>query len=129
MFRLFLLFTLIPIVELALLIEVGQRIGTGATLLLVVATGLLGAYLARTQGLAVLRRTQAQLHQGQVPADGLVDGVLILIGGLFLVTPGILTDLVGIGLALPSTRAALKRWLRSRLEAWTRTGAFRIYLR
>lgn len=127
--RLFLLFTLVPILELALLIEVGQRIGTGATVLLVIFTGFLGAFLTRTQGVAVLRRTQSQLNQGQVPAEGLVDGVLILIGGIFLITPGVLTDLAGISLALPASRTAIKRWLRTRLEKWVRNGSFRIYMR
>ena len=114
--RLVLLFALVPLVELILLVEIGRRIGTVPTVLLVIGTGLLGAYFAKSQGLATLRRVQRDLERGQVPAEGLIDGVLILLGGLLLLTPGVLTDAAGLLLVLPAPRFAFKRWLRRRLE-------------
>ncbi|MFP4624901.1 MAG: FxsA family protein [Gemmatimonadota bacterium] len=114
--RLLALFVLLPLVELALLIWVGQAIGLGWTLGIVVATGLLGATLARRQGLRAWGAIQAELREGRMPGGTLVDGLLILIGGIVLLTPGILTDLAGFGLLLPPTRNALKRTLRQRFE-------------
>lgn len=127
--RLFLLFTLLPVIELALLIEVGQHIGTAATIALVLGTGALGAFLARSQGLSVVKRMRQDLNRGQIPAEGLVDGLLILVGGLLLVTPGILSDATGIVLVLPASRRLIKRWLRKKLERWVKQGAFRVYIR
>ncbi len=114
--RLILLFTLVPALELALLIEVGSRIGTAATIGLVVATGVLGAALARQQGLQVLRRIQAELSAGRLPASSLVDGVIVLMAGALLVTPGILTDVLGILCLVPGFRSLVKARLRSRIE-------------
>ena len=114
--RLILLFTLVPALELALLIEVGSRIGTAATIGLVVATGVLGAALARQQGLQVLRRIQAELSAGRLPASSLVDGVIVLMAGALLVTPGILTDVLGILCLVPGFRSLVKARLRSRFE-------------
>jgi UPF0716 protein FxsA len=120
--RLLTLFVALPLVELALLIQVGQWIGLLWTLALVVATGVLGAALARRQGFRTWLAIQAELRQGQVPAGALVDGLLILIGGIVLLTPGILTDLAGFALLVPATRTALKRRLRSRFERAVQRG-------
>ena len=114
--RLILLFTLVPALELALLIEVGSRIGTAATIGLVIATGVLGAALARQQGLQVLRRIQTELGAGRLPASSLVDGVIVLLAGALLVTPGILTDVLGILCLVPSFRSLIKARLRRRFE-------------
>ncbi len=114
--RLLALFILLPIVELAILIEVGQLIGLWPTLGVVVATGFLGAALARRQGLRTWIAIQTELRHGQVPARALVDGLLILIGGVVLLTPGILTDLFGFSLLVPVTRDRLKAALRTRFE-------------
>ena len=115
-FRLLTLFILLPLAELALLIQVGRWIGLFWTLGLVVATGFLGAALARRQGLRTWIAIQTNLRQGLVPAGALVDGLLILIGGIVLLTPGILTDLAGFALLFPTTRESLKRRLRRRFE-------------
>ena len=115
--RLLLLFVLLPLAELAVLIQVGRAIGLGWTLAIVVATGFLGATLARRQGLRAWGAIQAELASGRVPGSALVDGLLILIGGIVLLTPGILTDLAGFALLLPPTRTALKRSLRRRFES------------
>jgi len=111
-FRLLLLFTIVPIVELALLIEVGRQIGSLATVALVLVTGAAGATLARSQGLLAFRRLRQGFGQGQSPGDALLDGVLVLVGGLLLLTPGILTDLVGFSVLLPSTRRLIRRYVK-----------------
>ncbi|MGK7313074.1 MAG: FxsA family protein [Candidatus Longimicrobiales bacterium M2_2A_002] len=129
--RLLALFIVLPIVELAILIQVGQAIGVWWTLAIVVATGFLGATLARRQGLRAWLAIQAELRQGRAPAGALVDGLLILIGGIVLLTPGILTDLFGFALLVPATRSALKRTLRRRFERAIQRGeaGFTVILR
>ena len=116
LFRLFLLFTLIPLIELYLLITVGSYLGAGLTILVVLGTGMAGAYLARLEGWRTWQKIQSELQNGTAPANELIDGVLILAAGLLLITPGILTDVVGFGLLLPPTRAALQVALRRALE-------------
>lgn len=114
--RILALFVLLPLVELALLLQVGRLIGLGWTLALVIATGFLGATLARRQGLRAWLAIQVELQRGRMPGGALVDGLLILIGGIVLLTPGILTDLAGFALLIPGTRAIVKRLLRRRFE-------------
>jgi UPF0716 protein FxsA len=114
--RLLLLFILVPTVELALLIEVGSRIGTLATLGLIAVTGVIGAALARQQGLRVLQQLQAELAAGRLPASSLFDGVIILVAGALLITPGILTDAVGFLCLVPGFRALVRRTIRHRFE-------------
>lgn len=109
--RLLLLFTLLPIIELYLLIRVGSVIGAGSTILIVLGTGVLGAWLARREGLRALNRVQAELNAGRLPAEAMVDGLLILIAGLVLLTPGFLTDAMGFTLLAPPTRAIIRRVL------------------
>ena len=111
MFRLVFLFTVMPIVELALMIEVGSQIGLGYTLAICVLTGVVGAWLARTQGASVIRRMQATVQQGGLPAREIMDGVLILVAGVVLLTPGFVTDAIGLFLLLPPTRALVRMWL------------------
>ena len=120
--RLLLAFILIPVVELFLLIEIGRRIGTLPTLLLIVATGVMGAWLVRLQGLSVLRRVQAEMAVGRMPAGAMVDGIIILIAGVVLMTPGVLTDAFGFACLVPAVRSAFKGWLRRRLENTVKRG-------
>ncbi|MFQ5646716.1 MAG: FxsA family protein [bacterium] len=115
-FKIFLLFTLIPIIELSLLIKIGGIIGTANTIGLVILTALAGASLARQQGMAVLQQIQFELSQGRMPTDDLVNGAFVLVGGVLLLTPGILTDLTGILLLIPLTREMVKGWLISYLN-------------
>ncbi len=116
MARLLLLFVLVPLAEMVLLIEIGRRIGTLPTLGLIFLTGVIGASLARHQGLAVIRRVQEETAAGRVPAGPLIDGVLILIAGAVLITPGVLTDIFGFLCLVPAVRSAFKRYLRDRFE-------------
>ena len=109
--RLLLLLTVVPLVELVILLRIAERFDWGPTIALVVLTGALGAYLARREGLKALSRIQSDLAAGVPPAASLVDGVLILVAGIVLVTPGILTDLFGFALLISPIRA----WVRRRL--------------
>lgn len=113
-FRLLILFIVIPLTELALLIRIGQEIGLLYTLLIVIATGVIGAYLAQTEGIITFRRIQQELHEGRIPTDSLLDGFLILIGGLLLLTPGFITDTIGFLILFPFSRSYLKHYLRRR---------------
>ena len=110
--KLILIFTIVPFIELSLLIELGTHIGTLNTIMVVVVTGIIGAFMARIAGLSVLFRIQENLRAGIFPQDELFDGILILIGGAFLLTPGLLTDAVGFLLLLPLGREVVKRWLK-----------------
>lgn len=125
--RLFLLFTLVPLVELYLLIKIGGYIGAPATIALVVATGIAGGLLAKSQGLAVVRQARGDLDQGRIPAESLFDGVLVVIAGTMLVTPGFITDLFGISLLIPRTRRRFKSWLKKKLEEKISRGEMQIY--
>ncbi len=127
-FRLVLLFTLLPLIELYLLIKVGTYLGAGPTILLVLGTGVIGAYLARLEGWRTWRNMQENLSRGIAPTGDLVDGVLILAAGLLLITPGILTDAVGLGLLFPPTRSALKEYLRRKLEEHARSTDIEIHV-
>lgn len=113
---LILLFTIIPAVELVVLIKVGTYIGALNTVALIIVTGVAGAFLARMQGLVTLYRIQSNLDRGIMPTAEMFDGVLILIGGVLLLTPGFITDTVGFMLLIPLTRSLLKNWLRKKLQ-------------
>ena len=114
--RLLLLFVALPAIELALLIELGSRFGTLHTLGLIVVTGVVGAFLAKSQGLQLVGQIQREVAQGHLPTGALVDGVMILVAGALLVTPGILTDSFGFLCLVPAFRNAAKRVLLKRLK-------------
>lgn len=116
MARLLLLFIVLPAVELALLIEIGRRIGTLETIGLIVVTGAVGAAMARSQGLRVVSRLREEIAAGGMPASSLLDGALILVAAALLVTPGVLTDAFGFLCLVPGTRGLLKRELVRRIE-------------
>ena len=124
--RLILLFVAVPLLELALLLQVGQWIGLGPTVALVVATGFAGAALARQQGLRAFLAVQQELATGRLPGRSLLDGLSILVGGALLLTPGILTDVLGFSLILPVSRRALQDVLRRRMERRIEEGDLRV---
>jgi UPF0716 protein FxsA len=111
---LFLLFLLIPLVEIYFLIQVGSVIGAIPTVALVVFTALLGAMLLRFQGLATLQRTRSTLSQGQVPAIEMFEGVLLVFSGALLLTPGFVTDAIGFLLLVPPFRKNVIHWFLKR---------------
>ena len=115
--KLFLAFTLIPLVEIYLLIKLGQNFGAITSILLVIFTGILGAYLAKMEGLRTLFRLQETLREGVMPGEELLDALLIALAGLVLITPGFITDAVGFLLLVPFTRMLVKNWLKERLRA------------
>jgi len=110
------LFIVVPLVELSLLIKIGQFIGVGYTLGIVIVTGITGAYLAKMQGLITLQRIQREVEQGIMPADRLFDGMVILCSGILLLTPGFITDLVGFMGLIPVTRNLFKQWLKRKIR-------------
>jgi UPF0716 protein FxsA len=107
-----LLFLGVPIAELYFIIQVGQAVGVLNTLALLVLISVVGAWLAKREGLGVLRRIQRSIEAGRVPGTELVDGFLILLAGALMLTPGFLTDIVAILLLLPPVRAIVRRQLR-----------------
>ena len=107
-------FIVIPLVELYFLIEVGQILGAPNTILLVVLTALLGAGIARTQGLQLFTAIRDDLNRGVLPPERLLEAFLVLAGGLLLLTPGFVTDLTGFLLLIPATRRIFSRSLRKR---------------
>lgn len=119
--RLFLLFTVIPLIELILLIRIGQLLGLWPTIALVLLTGIVGASLAKWQGLRVYREIQREMQAGHMPASRLVDGAFIFTAGVLLITPGLLTDIVGFLLLAPPSRALLKQfivdWFKRKVES------------
>ncbi len=127
--RLIFLFVAIPLVELAILLQVGQWIGLWPTVGLVVATGIGGAALARHQGLRAFLAVQRELAEGRLPGRSLLDGLSILVGGAFLLTPGILTDIAGFSLLVPMSRRWLQRMVQRRMERRISEGTvqFRVF--
>jgi UPF0716 protein FxsA len=111
------LFVVVPILELWVLIEVGQVIGTWNTIGLLLIVSFVGAWLVKREGLGVVRRFRAQLDEGRIPGKELADGVLIILAGALMLTPGFLTDVVGLLLLLPFTRAGIRRTALRRLSA------------
>lgn len=124
--RLALLFILVPLAELALLIQVGRWTGLWTTVALVFLTGIVGAGLARAEGLRTLWAFQKGLAQGTIPGQAIQDGLAILVGGALLLTPGFLTDVVGFGLLLPPTRRFLQGLARRRLRRMMEDGSIRV---
>lgn len=113
---LILLFTILPAIELALLIHIGTYLGAPNTILVIIFTGVLGAYLARLQGFLVIRNIQRQLEQGKMPTEEMLDGLMIFVGGIVLLTPGFITDLLGFLLLIPWTRLLIKTLIRKKFD-------------
>lgn len=124
--RLAFLFVLVPVLELMLLIRIGEWVGLWPTLALVLVTGTAGAALARAEGLRVFWRFQSELAQGRLPGQALQDGIAVLLGGAFLLTPGILTDVTGLALLFPPTRRWIQKRVRKSMERRIRDGTLRV---
>ena len=122
LFRLILVFTIVPLIELAILIYLGTIIGALYTILIIVVTGILGAVMTRYQGMVTLSKIRSNIENGIIPANELFDGALILAGGLLLLTPGIITDIIGFALLVPYTRRIVRRLSRSLVLRKIETG-------
>ena len=120
--RLLALFLLLPAVELALLVQVDKWIGFWPTIGLILATGLVGSMLARHEGLSVWRRLNQRLAEGGLPGTALLDGVIILVSGALLITPGVLTDVLGFLGLLPFTRAVIRNLVMKRIDRAIKRG-------
>ncbi len=120
------LFVAVPILEFTILIEIGRRIGTLYTLMLVFGTGIVGAILAKMEGLRIISKLQDNLRAGIMPTEQLFDGLLVLIAGVLLITPGLLSDLTGILLLFPPARYPFKALIRRTVRQWVMTRTLRI---
>ncbi len=116
------LFTVVPTVELYLLFKIGGQIGGLNTLMIVLFTGVLGASLARSQGLSILHKIQNDMNQGALPANQIIHGLMVFAGGLLLLTPGFMTDIVGFSLVMPGPRHILIIWVKKMLERAMKEG-------
>ncbi|GED31060.1 FxsA family protein [Brevibacillus centrosporus] len=130
MFRiLVVLFIVIPAIELWGLISIGSIIGGWNTVALVILTGVVGAWLAKQQGIAVIRTLQFELSRGQMPTETLLDGALVLTGGILLMSPGFFSDVVGLILLLPYTRLIIRHFLKKWLWSMISTGKIQLLFR
>ena len=113
---LFFIFILVPLIELYILLEVGAIIGSGWTFLIIIATAVIGTRLVRQQGLSTWNQIQQELAQGKLPAQSLFDGICILISGVLLITPGFMTDILGLLLLTPVFRATTYKHLGNKIR-------------
>jgi len=119
--KLIVAFRVIPFVEIYLLMKVGYYVGALNALAIVIVTGLLGAWLARMEGVRTAIKVRGSLRRGEIPAEEMLDVVLIFMAGVVLLTPGFVTDLAGVAILLPKTRYIFKRWLRKKFDGWIAT--------
>jgi UPF0716 protein FxsA len=127
-FKLFLIFTLVPVIELGLLIKIGSHIGVINTIAIVILTALVGSYLVRQEGIAVVFRIRESMQQGVFPADDLMNGALILVAGALLLTPGFFTDAIGMLFLIPVTREYIKKHVKRYIEKKMNSGDIEITL-
>jgi UPF0716 protein FxsA len=116
-FGAFLIFVAVPLLELALLIKVGQSIGFWSTMGIIVVTAALGVAVMQSHGLKAMQRAQASLAEGKTPVDSVVDGTFVLFAGLLLISPGLITDLLGLLLLIPPVRRVVGKWSMGKLLA------------
>ena len=114
--RLLLLFIGVPVLELLIFLLLGSKIGITPTLAIIVITAILGAYLTKSQGLKALKKYQLALSEGRLPHEEVIDGVLILVAGAVLLTPGFLTDAIGFSLLIPPAREFFKAVTKAKLK-------------
>ena len=126
MLKLFLAFTLIPALEIYLFVRLGGAIGLFNTFLVVIVTGIVGAGLARWQGAETMFRIRQSLNQGVTPAEDMIDAGLIFIAGMVLLTPGFLTDVMGLLLLCPPSRRYFKIFLRRKFDQWMASGQINV---
>lgn len=125
-FKLFLVFTLIPLIELFILIQLSAFLGPLSAIILVIATGFAGASLAKIQGMQTIIKVQENYKKGIMPGDEIIDAFLILIAAIVLITPGLLTDIAGILLLIPKTRQGFKVFVKNQFEKRIRNGSVTI---
>jgi len=122
-FALFLIFIIVPIIEISILIQVGEQLGAFPTIALVILTAAIGASLVRSQGLQTLLTAQQKIQQGEQPAQEVIEGIMLAVAGVLLVTPGFATDILGLLVLTPFTRKPLANYFLSRLVLKGMSGA------
>jgi len=122
--KLLILFVIVPVTELYILIEVGKKIGSLTTIGIIILTGIIGAYLVKSQGFMILRKIQNDVNEGIMPGDSLIQGAIILAGGILLLTPGFVTDILGFIFLTPVSRSILKKYLLKWLKGKIKEGNF-----
>jgi len=120
--KLLILFVIVPVTELYILIEVGKKIGSLTTIGIIILTGIIGAYLVKSQGFMILRKIQNDLNEGIMPGDSLIQGAIILAGGILLLTPGFITDILGFIFLIPVSRNIVKKYLLKWLKGKIKEG-------
>ncbi|MFT4415147.1 FxsA family protein [Fredinandcohnia humi] len=123
------LIIVVPALEIGILIFSGKTLGVAATIILIILTGVLGAWLAKKEGLETLRRAQEQMSYGQVPGHAIMDGICILVGAVLLLTPGFITDLTGLILLVPFTRQLVKPFIGRIIKRMIDRGQFTVIRR
>ncbi|WP_147532602.1 FxsA family protein [Bacillus marasmi] len=123
---LFLLIIIIPAAEIGFLMYSGKLIGILPTILLIILSGIVGSYLAKKEGLETIRKAQEQMSYGEMPGDAILDGICVLIGGTLLLSPGFITDFVGLFLLIPYTRIFFKKLIARGLTKWMNKGRITI---
>ena len=116
------LFIFVPAIELTLLLWLGGAIGVLSTFAIIIATGIIGANLTKEQGLSILRKIRCSLTQGHIPATDVIDGLIVIVAGAVLLTPGFVTDIFGFILLLPTGRKFFKGWLLRRFARFIKSG-------
>ena len=124
--KLFSIFLIVPLVELYLLIKIGEMIGALNTVIIILITASLGAYMAKSQGFHVLRQIQEATSQGRVPGNELLHGLFVLIGGFALITPGLLTDAIGFSMLIPQIREIYVGMAKEIIRRKMGTGQFQM---
>jgi UPF0716 protein FxsA len=127
--RLILIFIVVPLIEILLLIEIGSRIGALYTIFIIILTGILGASMRRQQGFTIIRNIQRDLTLGRMPTGELINGALVLVGGIVLLTPGFFTDAVGFVLLIPATRALIRKKIQLLIRRKIESGDIHIFFR
>jgi len=121
------LFTVLPALELMVLFKVGAIVGPMTTFMIIILTGVWGAYLARLQGFVILQKIQNDLNKGVIPNNEMMEGLMILVGGILLLTPGFITDTFGLLLLIPLTRAIIRLFVQNRFQAAIKKGNVNVY--
>lgn len=129
LFKLILLFTILPLVDLAILIKIGSYIGLKYTLAIVIVTGFTGAYFAKREGRDIITKIKFDISQGKMPADELIGGLCVIVGGAFLLAPGLITDALGLFLVLPVTRTTFINMIKRRFKQMLTGGNLWFYFR
>ncbi len=120
------LLILIPTVDIGVLLLSGKTIGVLPTIAFIILTGVIGAYLAKKEGLQTIRKAQEQLSYGQIPGEAVLDGICILVGGTLLITPGFITDILGFLMLFPITRKLFKVVMKKSFRKWINRGNIKI---